>query len=315
MTLIEILFSMGISSFMICAILGMLTHTFLHKKVFDDIFNELQKSSRIISTIESRIANAGLGVPSGEKVEEIFKLPSSSISMLPGWTDVIEVLSNSDMTVGFQNIDGEQVTRGERIRILTTNNAASDIKIIPDSTEWGKFETRTLIIRKPAHKNISYYPVPGELSSWITTPSFGRPIVIKSLTAPYASNSGSIELQSPLFVSSDWCGIDMFHTFRISYFFVEAETLYIRDTNKRDTTNAIPSVSLHKEPVVDEVLSACFELNKTAKTLSCWFLIRSYSPSVKPGIPHGWPAWATIQPNIAFNKLKVVHHSWRLKNI
>jgi hypothetical protein len=96
---------------------------------------------------------------------------------------------------------------------------------------------------------------------------------------------------------------------------VEAETLYIRDSDKKDTTNAIPSASLHKEPVVDDVLSACFELNKTTKILSCWFLIRSRNPMIKPGIPHVWPLWAHTRPNVSSNKLKVITHSWRLKNM
>ncbi|MCL1940823.1 MAG: hypothetical protein FWG09_02690, partial [Synergistaceae bacterium] len=115
--------------------------------------------------------------------------------------------------------------------------------------------------------------------------------------------------------SVDWHGIDMIHSFRLAYFHVEAETLYIRDSAKKDTTGAVSSASLHKEPIVDDVLAACFELNKTAKTLKCWFLLRSSSPSLKPGIPRGWPEWAVTPSNVSSNKSKVVSHSWRLKNI
>jgi hypothetical protein len=315
MILAEILFALIITSFIMYAVLGLLANTLLHKQFYGDIFKEWQKSTRIFATIESRIVNAGLGVPSSENVESIFRFSASGASMLPGWTDAIEILTSKDIPVHFENVEGDQVARGEHMRVLTTFIAATRVRIIPASAEWGPREILSLNIRKPQNEFFSYLIEPGELSSWITTPSFGRPIIIISFTAPYSSNLGNVELQNPLYVSKDWYGIDMFHSFRVSYFHVEAETLYIRDSSKKDTTNAIPSISLHKEPVVDGVLAACFELNKTAKTLSCWFLLSSKSPTIKPGIPSGWPAWAIIRRNVSSDKLKVICHSWRLKNI
>ena len=309
MTLTEVLVSMGVSAFIMCAVLGLLSNTLLHKQHSNDIFNEWQAKSRILTTIESRIANAGLGTPPSEKIENIFRFTPSGVSMLPGWTDSLEILTIHDIPAPFQDVDGDQVARGERMRVLSTHNAASSVRIIPASAEWGPREIRTVNIRKPQNEFFSYPFEPDELSSWITMPSLGRPVIIKSITADYAPNSGSIGLQNPLFVSMDWNGIDMFHSFRISYFLVEAETFYIMDSAKKDAPSA-----LQKEPIVDDVLSSCFELNKTTKTLKCWFLIRSSSPSVKTGIPHGWPAWAITQPNISYSKMKVISHSWRLKN-
>jgi len=315
-TLAEILFSMAISAFIMCAILGLLANALLHKQFYNDIFNEWQKKARILSTIENRISNAGLGIPSTENVENIFRFTASGTSLLPGWRDVLEVLSSNDIPVHFQNIGGEQVARGVHIRVLSIQNAVSRVKIIPASTEWGPNEIRIVNLRKNANESFTYGFSPGELSSWITTPSLGRPVIIRNLTAPRNSSQGNVQLQNPLNVSIDWHGIDMFHNFRITYFFVEAETLFIRDSTTRDTTNAIPSTPLPRQPLVDDVLSACFELNRTTRTLKCWFLIRSTSPTKKPGIPHEWPAWAmaTTRPNISVNKLKVVSHSWRIKN-
>jgi hypothetical protein len=315
MILVEILLALIISSFLMYAILGLLAGTLLHKQFYSDTFNEWQKRARIFSTIESRIANAGLGVPPGEAVEDIFRFTPTGASILPGWTDAIEILSSNDIPMLFQDISGDQISRGEQMRVLSTHITASNVRIIPASADWGPREIRTVNILKPQYESYVYHIVPDELSSWITTPSFGRPVIIKNITAPYDSSSGSVLLQNPLYVSADWHGIDMIHSFRISYFHVEAETLYIRDSDKKDTTNAIPSASLHKEPVVDDVLSACFELNKTTKILSCWFLIRSRNPMIKPGIPHGWPLWAYTQPNVSSNKLKVITYSWRFKNI
>ena len=315
MILADILLSLVISSLIMYAILGLLSNTVLHKQFYSDIHNEWQKRARIVSTIESRIVNAGLGIPSGENIEDIFRLTLSSDSMLPGWTDAIEILSSKDFPVPFQVVSGENVSRGEQMRVLSTYVTTPGVRIIPASAEWGPREIISVNIRKPQYEYFVYSIAPGELSSWLTTPSFGRPVIIRNIDAEYDSDSGSAELQNPLYVSKDWYGIDMFHTFRVSYFHVEAETLYIRDTDKKDTTNAIPSISLHIEPVVDDVLSSCFELNKTTKTLSCWFLIFSRSPTIKPGIPHGWPEWAVTKPNIASKKMRVIFHSWRLLNI
>jgi len=309
-TLAEVLLSLAISSIIMYAILLLLTGTFFHKQFYYDVFNELQKSSRIISTIESRIVNAGLGIPGGENVEDIFRFPTGT-SVLSGWKDALEILTSKDISVNLQNIGGELVARGERMRVLSTLNAASEIRIVPASAEWGPHETRTVNIRKHQNKYVSYSIVSNKLSSWIMMPSFGRPVIIRNFIAPPASNSGSIQLQNPLSVSMDWHGIDMFHSFRISYFYVLNETLCISDSDKSDN-------ELQNQPVVDDVLSACFELNKTARTLKCWFLIRSYSPTVKPGIPIEWPEWATVQQlnkPVSSNKLKVVSHSWRLPNI
>ena len=313
--LAEILLSIGISAFIMYAILLLMANTLLHRQFYSDVYNEWKKRARIISTIESRINNAGLGVPLNENVEDVFRFSPTGVSILPGWKNVLEILTSRDIPAPFQIVSGEQIARGVQMRVLSTFIIATEARIIPASAELKPFETRTVNIRKPRNRYLSYPFVPGELSSWITTPSFGRPIVMRNIVAPFGANSGSIELQNSLNVSKDWYGVDMFHSFRISYFHVEAETLYIRDSDKKDTTNAIPSVSLHKEPVVDEVLSACFEFNKTTKTLSCWFLIRSRSPTVKRGIPNEWPAWATIQTSVSSNKLKVIYHSWRLKNI
>ena len=308
MTLAEILLSMGISAFMMYAILALLSNTLLHKRFYDDTFNELQKKIRILTTIESRIANAGLGVPSDENVEDTFRFTPSGASMLPGWMDALEILTIHNIRADFQDVDEEQVARGERVRVLSTHDDNPGVRFIAASADWGPGETRTVNIRKPQDQNFSYPSDTNELSSWITAPSLGRPVIVKNVTAPYASNSGSVELLNPLPVSNDWNGIDMLHFFRISYFLVEDETFYIMDSARRDT----PS-SLQKEPVVDGVLSACFELNKTTKTLKCWFLIRSSSPS--SGIPREWPAWAITQPNDFPYRLKVISHSWRLANI
>lgn len=315
MILAEILLSLVVSAFIMYAILVLLANTALHKQYYSDIFNEWQKRARILSTIESRVVNAGLGIPRGENIEDIFRFTPLGASILPGWKDALEILLSSDIPASYQNISGDQVARGEQIRVLSTHTAASGVRIVPASAEWGPLETRFVKIIKPQNEFISYHFEPGELSSWITAPSFVRPLIIKDMNAPYGSEAGSIELQNPLYVSMDLHGIDMFHSFRFCYFHVEAETFYIRDSNKKDTTNAIPSISLHKEPVVDDVLSACFELNKTTKTLSCWFLVRSRSPTGKPGIPHEWPPWANIRPNVSNNKMKVVTYSWRIKNI
>ena len=315
MILAEILLSLIISSFIMYAILGLLTNTLLHTQYYSDIFNEWQKAARIISTIESRIVNAGLGIPSGENIENIFRLDPSSASVLPGWTDAIEILSSKDIPVPFQVVSGEHIARGEQVRVLSTYITTPGVRIIPASAEWGPREIISVNIRKPQYEYFVYHIAPDELSSWITTPSFGRPIIIRNIDAEYDSISGSALLQNPLYISKDWYGIDMFHSFRVSYFHVEAETLYIRDTDKKDTTNAIPSIRLHIEPVVDDVLSSCFEFNKTTKTLSCWFLILSRSPTIKPGIPGGWPAWAITQPNVLSKKMRVIYHSWRLINI
>ena len=308
-TLAEILLSMGMSSFIMCAVLALLSNTLLHRQFYDDTFTELQKKTRILTTIESRIANAGLGVPPDKNVEDIFRFVPSGASILPGWMDALEILTVHNSRVGFEDVDEGQVARGERIRVLSTHNFASDIRIFSASADWGPDETRIVNIRKPQYQDFSYPFESDELSSWVTAPSLGRPVII-SADAPSLLNTGNIKLLNHLPESIDWNGIDMLHSFRISYFLVEAETLYIMDSSGRDT----PS-SLQKEPVVDGVLSACFELNKTAKTLKCWFLIRSSSPSAKPGIPHGWPEWAIIQPNAFSYKLKVVSHSWRLANI
>ena len=315
MILAEVLISLIISAFIMHAILGLLANTLLHKQYYSDVFNEWQKRARILAAIESRVVNAGLGIPLGENVENIFRFAPFGTSVLPGWTDALEILSSKDIPVLSQNISGDIVSRGEQMRVLSAVITATGVRIIPASAEWGPLETRTVKIIKPYNQYVTYNFVPSELSSWITTPSLGRPFIITSLTAPYDSDSGSVLLQNPLYSSMDWHGIDMYHSFRISYFHVEAETLYIRDSDKKDTTNAIPSVSLHKEPIVDDVLSACFELNKTTKVLSCWFLIRSRSPTTKPGIPGGWPSWAQTQPNAASNKLKVLSYSWHLLNI
>ena|GEM_PF-4404968 len=315
MILAEILVSLIVSSLIMYAILGLLSNTLLHKQFYSDIFNEWQKRARIISTIESRIVNAGLGIPSGENIENTFRLTPSSASMLSGWTDAIEILTSKDTPATFQVVSGENIARGEQMRVLSTFITTPRVRIIPASAELGPREILSVNIRKPQNEYFVYHITPGELTSWITTPSFGRPIIIISIDATYDSDSGSALLQNPLYVSKDWYGIDMFHSFRVSYFHVEAETLYIRDTDKKDTTYAIPSIALHKEPVVDDVLSSCFEFNKTTKTLSCWFLILSRSPTIKPGIPSDWPAWAETQPNVASKKMRVVHHSWRLINI
>ena len=315
MILAEILFSLIISAFVMYTILLLLVNTLLHKQYYSDIYNEWQKRARIFSTIESRIVNAGLGVPSGEDVEDVFRFTASGASTLPGWTDAIEILGSNDIPAHFQIVSGDKIARGDQIRVLSTHIAASSIRIVPASAEFGPREIRSVKIMKPQNEFFSYNFVPGELSSWITMPSFGRPVIIKNFTAPYNSNSGSVELQNPLYVSMDLHGIDMFHSFRFCYFHVEAETLYIRDSDKKDTTNAIPSSNLHKEPIVDDVLSSCFELNKTTKTLCCWFLVRSRGPTIKPGIPRGWPSWASVRTNILDNKMKVISCSWRLKNI
>jgi hypothetical protein len=286
----------------------------LHRHFYFDVFNELQKRSRIVSTIESRITNVGLGIPRNENVEDLFRFPSG-LSLLNSWTDAVEILSSKDIPVPFQVISGENIARGEQMRVLSTYITTPRVRIIPASTEWGPRETLSVNIRKPQNEYFIFNIVPGELSSWITTPSFGRPVIIKSIDATYGSSSGSALLQNPLYVSKDWYGIDMFHSFRVSYFHVEAETFYIRDTDKIDTTNAVPSTRLHIEPVVDDILSSCFELNKTTKTLSCWFLILSRSPTTKPGIPGAWPSWAITQPNASSKKMRVIHHSWRLINL
>ena len=315
MILAEILLSIAISAFIMYAISILLFSVLIHRQYYNDVFNEWQKRARLLSTIESRIVNAGLGVPSGENIENVFRFTPTGTTVLPGWTDVLEILTSNDIPAPFQVVSGESIARGERMRVLSTFIIASETRIIPASAEWGPHETRTVNLRKPLNRFFSYPFIPGELSSFVTTPSFGRPVIIKNITAPYDSATGSVELQNSLFASKDWYGVDMFHSFRISYFHVEAQTLYIRDSDKKDTTNAFPAVSLHREPVVDDVLSVCFEFNKTTKTLSGWFLIRSRSPSIKPGIPNGWPAWATAQPSVSSNKLKVISYSWRLRNI
>ena len=315
-TLAEILFSMGISAFIMCAVLGLLTNTLLRNQFHNDVFNEWQKRSRILSTIETRIVNAGLGVPSTENVGDLFRFTPTGISMLPGWTDVLEILTINDFPAIFQNIYGEQIARGARIRVLSTHTVAPDVRLIPASADWGPGEIKSVRIRKPQNRHFIYHFEPNQLSSWITTPSLGSPVIIRSIDAPFASNSGSISLQNPLPISRDWHGIDMLHSFRVAYFHVEAETFFIRDSDRRrDTTNAIPATPLRREPVVDGVLAAYFELNQTSRILTCWFLLRSSNPSVRPGIPNEWPEWAMTPPNISANRLKVISHSWRLRNI
>lgn len=303
--LLDTLFGVLLSSFVMLAAIDLLYVVASHNIFIFDTRNVWNKGMRLLLLIEGRVNNAGLGVPKNQFIHDVFRY--NGVTPLAGWKDVIEVLDNYGVPVGFNEINGEQISRGTQLRVLSTIIAMPEVSVIGSHETWGKNEVRTFEIRKPLKYSIDEVATDmSSLESWMTMPSFGRPFIFQILNAPFNTESGSITCLNPV-ASMDWGGVDMLQTFRFAYFFVDRneKVLYIKESDDKDTAAVL------KYPVENGILAVCFELNKTKKILTAWFLIQS--SSLKAQENYSFPSWSNIPPSYLKNS-KVIKGSWNILN-
>lgn len=267
--ILDIILSIVVGSVAALIVLGLLSSSLSHLERYSNKSNAWQKGTRLLLLLDSRLVNAGLGLPKDILVRDIFR--SGTATPLPYWNSAIEVLDAADNPVIFQNIDGDEVATGTRLRVLSTTAFWSGIditsvRVASADFEWQSGQRIELAILKSPKMSLSGSATdPSLLSTWLTIPSLGVPFVYENSHAPHASTRGSLTARNvagPL----EWGGVDMLFAFRFAYFFADEGIFFIRDSDRRDRINDTPA----RYPVENGVSEARFEFNKTQKILKAW---------------------------------------------
>lgn len=305
--LLDVILGMLISSIVALIALSLLATALYFLEHVSGASDAYTRGLRLLYLVESRVKNAGLGIPKDRLVKKIFE--HGGRSALEGWESVVEILNGSNQLVGFTaDESGEkEIARGTRLRVLSTN-VIPNVFVMSTSIEWGGNQEHKFHVKKPIAKELyEASKDPLDLRAWRTMPSLGHPFLLKNLSVPIGVESGTFDALN-MYVSMDVGGVDLLHSFRLAYFFAEPanKIFYIRDSQIRDTSWNSPA----QYPVENGISHVCFELNKTDKILTMWLLVENKPQNNSAS---QYPSWAGATPEQIKNS-RLLKASWHLKN-
>jgi len=286
-TLVELLITMVLLSIIAGAIITLGSTYVLHFEQADDLSMARQRGIMVLTYLENRVLNAGLGMPAAGAASTDFAtnfhelLNGSHSAELTDFAQAVNVTSGDRVLAvayalpsGLYTVDSYDCSYGVDVDVELSSNV--------DTTKVTNDKNKT--------------------EGWVTFPSFGRAFLVKSV----ASTTITLEPKLDSFLAAN----DEMYYVRFLKAYVQGGKFYAEDVTRQSA-----------QPVVEGIVDAVFYWDEGTRTLTAAVLARG---NTRKGIliaPENLPGWEDADGNpLAIPEearhyhLSVTRREWRLRN-